>query len=220
MHMHSSGQTARDDRAEHRGHEPRIESVRKVRERIPRPVAGQIRPRPPDARPRRSPSGESRWPSRTVKAQASARSASRAAYVARNTECAYNNLKVMTRVVSAIYDEELRPVGLRASQLALLCGRSGRWSRSSFGRLGATTFTDQTTLSRTVALLKKAGLVGVRVGDDRRVRVISLTQTGLERFAAAMPLWDARPGPRGRVALARGPARASRARSARRQRAA
>ena len=41
-----------------------------------------------------------------------------------------------------------------------------------------------------MALLKKAGLVGVRVGDDRRVRVISLTPKGLERFAVAMPLWE------------------------------
>ena len=112
-----------------------------------------------------------------------------AAYVPRNTECAYNNLKVMTRVVSAIYDEELRPVGLRASQLALLWAIRAM-EPVEFGRLGTTTFTDQTTLSRTVALLKKSGLVSVRVGDDRRVRVISLTAKGLERFAVAMPLWE------------------------------
>jgi DNA-binding MarR family transcriptional regulator len=112
-----------------------------------------------------------------------------AAYVPRNTECAYNNLKVMTRVVSAIYDEELRPVGLRASQLALLWAIRAM-EPVEFGRLGATTFTDQTTLSRTVALLKRAGLVSIRVGDDRRVRVISLTTKGLARFAVAMPLWE------------------------------
>jgi len=112
-----------------------------------------------------------------------------AAYIPRNTECAYNNLKVMTRVVSSIYDEELRPVGLRASQLALLWAIRAM-EPVDFGRLGSTTFTDQTTLSRTVALLKKAGLVSVRVGDDRRVRVISLTPKGVERFAVAMPLWD------------------------------
>ena len=111
------------------------------------------------------------------------------AYIPRNTECAYNNLKVMTRVVSAIYDEELRPVGLRASQLALLWAIRAM-EPVDFGRLGATTFTDQTTLSRTVALLKRAGLVHVRVGDDRRVRVITLTPKGLERFAVAMPLWE------------------------------
>jgi DNA-binding MarR family transcriptional regulator len=112
-----------------------------------------------------------------------------AAYIPRNTECAYNNLKVMTRVVSAIYDEELRPVGLRASQLALLWAIRAM-EPVEFNRLGTTTFTDQTTLSRTVALLKKAGLVSIRVGDDRRVRAISLTPKGLERFAVAMPLWE------------------------------
>ena len=112
-----------------------------------------------------------------------------ATYIPRNTECAYNNLKVMTRVVSAIYDEELRPVGLRASQLALLWAIRAM-EPVEFGRLGTTTFTDQTTLSRTVALLKKAGLVSIRVGDDRRVRVISVTPKGLERFAVAMPLWE------------------------------
>ena len=112
-----------------------------------------------------------------------------AAYIPRNTECAYNNLKVMTRVVSSIYDEELRPVGLRASQLALLWAIRAM-EPVEFGRLGATTFTDQTTLSRTVALLKRAGLVSVRVGDDRRVRVISTTAKGLARFAVAMPLWE------------------------------
>ena len=112
-----------------------------------------------------------------------------AAYIPRNSECAYNNLKVMTRVVSSIYDEELRPVGLRASQLALLWAIRAM-EPVEFGRLGATTFTDQTTLSRTVALLKKAGLVNIRIGDDRRVRVITLTPKGLERFAVAMPLWE------------------------------
>ena len=85
-------------------------------------------------------------------------------YVLRNTECAYNNLKVMTRVVSAIDDEELRPVGLRASQLALLWAIRAM-EPVDFGQLGATTFTDQTTLSRTVALLKK---VGCRQRQGRR----------------------------------------------------
>jgi DNA-binding MarR family transcriptional regulator len=111
------------------------------------------------------------------------------AYVARGGECAYNNLKVLTRVLAAVYDEELRPVGLRASQLALL------WAIHALepvelSRLAATTFTDQTTLSRTIANLRRSGLVGVRAGPDRRVRIVSLTAAGRARFAAAMPLWE------------------------------
>jgi len=112
-----------------------------------------------------------------------------AAYAARGPDCAFANVRVLGRVVGAFYDEMLKPAELRASQLALLWAIRAM-EPVEFGRLGATTFTDQTTLSRTVALLKRAGLVSVRVGDDRRVRVISTTAKGLARFAVAMPLWE------------------------------
>jgi DNA-binding MarR family transcriptional regulator len=58
------------------------------------------------------------------------------------------------------------------------------------GRLGEVTLTDQTTLSRTVAKLKKARLVSLRPGRDRRVKLVSLTPAGRRRFAEAMPLWE------------------------------
>jgi DNA-binding MarR family transcriptional regulator len=112
-----------------------------------------------------------------------------AAYVGRNSECAFNNVKLLSRLMAAVYDEALRPVGLRASQLALLWAIAAM-EPVDLGRLGATTFTDPTTLSRTVATLRRAGLVGVRTGADRRVRVVALTAAGRERFAAAMPLWE------------------------------
>lgn len=111
------------------------------------------------------------------------------AYATRGSECAYANLKLVTRVVSTVYDEALRPCGLRASQLALL------WAvlvlePVELGRLGTVTLTDQTTLSRTIATLRKAGLVALRAGRDRRVRTARLTAAGHARFRAAMPLWE------------------------------
>ncbi|MEP7182053.1 MAG: winged helix DNA-binding protein [Betaproteobacteria bacterium] len=111
------------------------------------------------------------------------------AFVARGNECAFNNLKVVTRVLTAVYDEELRPVGLRASQLALLWAIHAA-EPVELSRLASITFTDQTTLSRTIATLRRSGLVGVRAGTDRRVRILSLTAAGRARFAAAMPLWE------------------------------
>ena len=111
------------------------------------------------------------------------------AYVTRGSECAYANLKLVTRVVSTVYDEALRPCGLRTSQLALL------WAILALepvelGHLGKVTFTDQTTLSRTISTLRKAGLVGLRAGRDRRVKTVQLTAAGRARFRAAMPLWE------------------------------
>ncbi|MGH8714438.1 MAG: MarR family winged helix-turn-helix transcriptional regulator [Casimicrobiaceae bacterium] len=112
-----------------------------------------------------------------------------AVYVARGTECAYANMKLVSRVLGTVYDEMLRPVDLRASQLALM------WAIAALepvelGRLGRVTMTDQTTLSRTVEKLRAARLVSVRHGVDRRVRVLRLTARGRRRFAEAMPLWE------------------------------
>lgn len=136
-------------------------------------------------------SGMSAAPSHPVKPRrrGAAAASPAAAYVPRGTECAYANLKLLSRVLGTVYDDALRPVDLRASQLALL------WAIAAlepveFGRLGRVTMTDQTTLSRTVEKMRAARLVSVRTGADRRVRVLRLTARGRHRFAEAMPLWE------------------------------
>jgi DNA-binding MarR family transcriptional regulator len=110
-------------------------------------------------------------------------------YVSRGRECAFANVRLLGRVVTTFYDEALKPAQLRASQLALL------WAILAcepveMGRLGDVTQTDQTTLSRTVEKLRRAGLVGIARGEDRRVRVLRLTAKGRRQFARAMPLWE------------------------------
>ena len=88
-----------------------------------------------------------------------------------------------------LYDETLRPVDLRAGQLALLWAILAT-EPVEMVRLGAMTLTDPTTLSRTVANLRETGLVNVRRGDDGRTKMLSLSEHGRERFAAAMPYWE------------------------------
>lgn len=112
-----------------------------------------------------------------------------AQYARRGSECAYANLRMLARVAGTVYDEALRPVDLRAGQLALMWAILAA-GPVEIGRLGAITLTDQTTLSRTIAKLKTARLVHVRAGSDRRVKLVSLTATGRERFQAAMPYWE------------------------------
>jgi len=113
-----------------------------------------------------------------------------AAYARRGPECAFANVRVLGRVVGALYDEMLKPAELRASQLALL------WAilacepvdQKSLERV---TQTDQTTLSRTVEHLRADGLVTVTAGKDRRVRMIRLSPRGRRVFLRAMPFWEA-----------------------------
>jgi DNA-binding MarR family transcriptional regulator len=56
--------------------------------------------------------------------------------------------------------------------------------------LGEVTYSDQTTLSRTVQTLRRMRLVSVKPGVDRRVKLLSLSAAGKSRFAAAMPYWE------------------------------
>jgi len=111
-------------------------------------------------------------------------------FASRGRECAYGNLRLMTRVIGSLYDEALREVGLHAAQLQLL------WAIVAvepveLGELSSVTHTDPTTLSRTVEKLRKARLVDVRAGADARRKEVRTTALGRERFAAAMPRWEA-----------------------------
>jgi len=113
-----------------------------------------------------------------------------AGYVHRGRrECAFSQLKLLGRIVGTIYDQALEPVGLRASQLALMWAIVAM-EPVDMTRLGATIHTDQTTLSRTVQTLRRMRLVSVKPGPDRRVKLLALSATGKARFAAAMPYWE------------------------------
>ena len=111
------------------------------------------------------------------------------AYAQRGRECAYGNVRMVARALGSLYDDALRPVDLRAGQLALLWAIVAT-EPVEMARLGEATLTDQTTLSRTVANLRRAGLVDIRRGIDARTRLVSLSTQGRERFAAAMPFWE------------------------------
>lgn len=111
------------------------------------------------------------------------------AYAQRGRECAYGNVRMVARALGSLYDDALRPVDLRAGQLALLWAIVAT-EPVEMTRLGEATLTDQTTLSRTVANLRRAGLVNIRRGTDARTRLVTLSAEGRERFAAAMPFWE------------------------------
>ncbi|MBI5247392.1 MAG: winged helix-turn-helix transcriptional regulator [Elusimicrobia bacterium] len=48
---------------------------------------------------------------------------------------------------------------------------------------------DKTTLARSAALLSREGLIQVNEGNDRREKLLSLTEEGATRFRRAYPLW-------------------------------
>ena len=103
--------------------------------------------------------------------------------------CACQNLRRVTRVVTRIYDQELRKAGLEITQFGLLTALA-KTGEANQKRLSAGFAMDSTTLTRTLALLLKQGWVRVRQGKDRRERLFRLTQEGKRQMAEARRYWE------------------------------
>ena len=104
--------------------------------------------------------------------------------------CACQNLRRVTRIVTRIYDQELRQAGLEITQFGLLTALAIT-GEANQKRLSAGFAMDTTTLTRTLALLRKQGWVQVKPGKDRRERLFRLTPTGKRKMAEAQPHWEA-----------------------------
>src|SRR5713101_5155353 len=104
--------------------------------------------------------------------------------------CACQNLRRVTRLVTRIYDQELRKTGIEITQFGLLTALAivGEANQKS---LSAGFAMDSTTLTRTLALLRRQGWIHVRSGKDRRERVFRLTEAGKKRITVAQPYWQA-----------------------------
>lgn len=104
------------------------------------------------------------------------------------TNCTCLNLRKAARAVTKMYDEVLKPSGLRSTQLSLLAiiENSGP---SGVNELAEALVTDRTTLTRNLKPLLKLELLKVVEGDDRRRRPIAITSTGQDVLVKALPMW-------------------------------
>lgn len=109
--------------------------------------------------------------------------------VAKCMDCACFNLRKTTRAITQMYDEALRPTGLRVTQFSLLIAITMLES-VTIARLAEIEVMDRTTLSRNLKPLEKRGLIRVAPGDDQRTRVVTLTTSAKEVLSKALPLWE------------------------------
>ncbi len=103
--------------------------------------------------------------------------------------CACANLRRSVRVVTQFYDNVLRPSGMRATQFTLLQALS-EVPEASQKQLAELLEIDSTTLTRTLAPLRRKGWLRSEVGDDRRELRLSLTPAGKRNYKRALPYWQ------------------------------
>ncbi len=97
--------------------------------------------------------------------------------------------RLLSRIVTGIYDEKLRPLGITATQFALLdvMGHAEPATRAEIARIQ---HLDKSTLTRSLRAILAAGWAEeVRENADGRSRPLALTATGKELRLAAQPIW-------------------------------
>jgi DNA-binding MarR family transcriptional regulator len=94
-----------------------------------------------------------------------------------------------SRALTQLYEEALRPLGLRATQLTILqmLSRAGELSQ---GHLGNMLAMDSTSLTRTLAIMSRQGWITERRGEDRRERWLRLARGGETQLRRALPVWE------------------------------
>ncbi len=104
--------------------------------------------------------------------------------------CACYNLRRAARATTRLYDDFLRPIGLRSTQYSVLMAARLR-GPVTLTKMAEITVNERTTLTRNLTVLEKKGFIVIEPGKDRRERQISITELGLEVLIAAIPLWEA-----------------------------
>ncbi|HEV2196608.1 MAG TPA: MarR family winged helix-turn-helix transcriptional regulator [Candidatus Acidoferrum sp.] len=102
--------------------------------------------------------------------------------------CASFNLRRTARAVTRAYDTALQETGMRSTQFAILVGIAKN-QPASIGALAGVLVMDPTTLTRSLRLLKKEGLINISDRSTMRQRFLSLTDKGERALARSLAAW-------------------------------
>ncbi len=112
-----------------------------------------------------------------------------AEYLEPAQECVCFNIRKSARVITQLYEDALRPTGLRATQFSLLVATRVIGTATING-LAKSLVMDRTTLTRNMKPLEKQGFIRIMPGkEDRREREVTLTLAGQNILSEALPLW-------------------------------
>jgi DNA-binding MarR family transcriptional regulator len=102
--------------------------------------------------------------------------------------CLCANLRRAARLISDLYERDagLGALGITPFSIAQVVSRMGHCTHRT---LGALLGLDQTTVSRSVAILGRRGWIHMQPGEDRRERQVRLTPKGVREFGRMEGQW-------------------------------
>jgi DNA-binding MarR family transcriptional regulator len=104
-------------------------------------------------------------------------------------ECVAVRLRMLNRVITNIYDNALRPLDLKVSQMNILVAAAKMGTVRPL-EVCEYLHLDVSTLSRNVERMKTRGWLEVVPDDDRRSQPFQLTPQGRKLLEKAVPAWN------------------------------
>ncbi len=102
--------------------------------------------------------------------------------------CACRKMRETSRKITRMYDEYLRPAGIKATQFTMLAVVAGQ-DEATLTELAETLGMERTTLSRNLRPLERNGLIEISAEGYRRARSANITAEGISTMEKALPLW-------------------------------
>ena len=92
------------------------------------------------------------------------------------------------RAITRLYEQRLRPHGLRATQFSVLAALAIK-GPTAMTELADLLGLERTTLTRVGGPLERHGWIGADQGADARVRLLRITAAGRSKLERAYPAW-------------------------------
>src|SRR4051794_31910954 len=105
-------------------------------------------------------------------------------------ECIAVRMRMLNRVITNIYDDALRPLDLRVSQMNILVA-AAKMGTARPAAVCEYLHLDVSTLSRNVQRMKARGWLEVVPDEDGRSQPFRLTPHGRRLLEKAVPAWSA-----------------------------
>jgi len=102
--------------------------------------------------------------------------------------CGSFNFRRTARAVTKWYDMALQESGIRSTQFSILVGIAKN-QPVSIGALADVMIIDRTTLTRSLRLLQKEGLIAISNRAAMRQRFLTITTKGEYTLARSLPAW-------------------------------
>src|SRR6266508_944053 len=106
----------------------------------------------------------------------------------RLSPCVCSTLRMVSRAVTQLYDDVLRPSGLLVTQFSILA-TIARLGEANLRQLEYMLAIDQTTLTRSLNLLERDRVIERVAHPDARIKSMRLSSKGRKALDAARPLW-------------------------------